>query len=425
MTPLAPPFPWYGGKRRWADDVWRRFGVADVYVEPFAGSLAVLLANQNPARREIVCDKSGFICNFWRAVLTDPEATAYWADYPTVHQDLTARHKWLRQWGAENGARLSDDCDYFDAKAAGWWVWGISLWIGSGWCSTGTATADGGVIDGRPYVGNKEGARGVAAQRKVEDKRPWISDKTGYDGRGVAAQRPVIDHKLGGRGVSAQRMDKMPGLAGSRVATGKGVSAQRVPEQRTHGKDKRPLVAGRVGTGVGISAQREPSSRPHINSRSGGQGIAQQTAASVGIHEWFEALAARLKRVIVLNRDWTSAVTSTVLSDTPSGPRDRINRCIMLDPPYRTDRRKATLYDSDFTKESDDAAVAAYEWAVENGERYRIAYFCHVGDFPVPAGWHELSRDFSGHTKQNTRDCAMFSPACVEPQPDLFSNLED
>jgi DNA adenine methylase len=44
------PFPWFGGKRRVADVVWRAFGpTCPNYVEPFAGSLAVLLARPGGA----------------------------------------------------------------------------------------------------------------------------------------------------------------------------------------------------------------------------------------------------------------------------------------------------------------------------------------------------------------------------------------
>lgn len=43
-TWLRAPFPWYGGKRRVADDVWQYLGTdCGRYVEPFAGSLGVLL----------------------------------------------------------------------------------------------------------------------------------------------------------------------------------------------------------------------------------------------------------------------------------------------------------------------------------------------------------------------------------------------
>ena len=100
MGQLSAPFPYYGGKARIALAVWRELGDVTVYAEPFAGSLAVLLASE-PHRREIVCDTDGHIVNFWRALRNDPAGVAFHADYPTFHQDLRARHLWLRRWGKE------------------------------------------------------------------------------------------------------------------------------------------------------------------------------------------------------------------------------------------------------------------------------------------------------------------------------------
>ena len=136
-TGLAAPFRIdFGGKSRLAPAIWERLGNPVVYVEPFAGSLACLLARPDGAgQREIVCDLDGGISNFWRAVTAEPDLVAAWADYPTFHADLTARHKWLRAWFAEHSAELSADPHFYCAKVAGWWVWGISLWIGGGWCN--------------------------------------------------------------------------------------------------------------------------------------------------------------------------------------------------------------------------------------------------------------------------------------------------
>lgn len=39
---LAAPFPYFGGKRRAASLVWNALGDPSGYVEPFAGSAAVL-----------------------------------------------------------------------------------------------------------------------------------------------------------------------------------------------------------------------------------------------------------------------------------------------------------------------------------------------------------------------------------------------
>ena len=69
LMPLTAPFPWFGAKRRWAELVWERFGDdLGAYVEPFAGSLAVLLHRETPVPREVVCDLDGALCNFWRAL---------------------------------------------------------------------------------------------------------------------------------------------------------------------------------------------------------------------------------------------------------------------------------------------------------------------------------------------------------------------
>ena len=116
LRALTAPFPYYGGKSRHAKEIWKRFGRPDVYAEPFAGSLAVLLGRANPCRREVVCDLDGHIANFWRAMQADPDEVARWADYPTIHQDLTARHRWLTAWCREHSARLSEDPFYYDAR---------------------------------------------------------------------------------------------------------------------------------------------------------------------------------------------------------------------------------------------------------------------------------------------------------------------
>ena len=96
MTRTIPaPFPWFGGKKRVADTVWRALGNPDNFVEPFAGSLAVLLARPHAPRTETVNDSDGLLINFWRAVKHDPEAVAEAAFYPINECDLHARHLWL------------------------------------------------------------------------------------------------------------------------------------------------------------------------------------------------------------------------------------------------------------------------------------------------------------------------------------------
>jgi DNA adenine methylase len=79
-----PPFPWFGGKSRVSDIIWRAFGDVDNYVEPFFGSGAVLFGrpDHHKRRAETVNDKDHWIANFWRAVQAAPDEVAKWADNP-------------------------------------------------------------------------------------------------------------------------------------------------------------------------------------------------------------------------------------------------------------------------------------------------------------------------------------------------------
>lgn len=130
---LKAPFPWFGGKSRVAHLVWDRFGNVDNYVEPFAGSLAVLLARPYAPHTETVNDLDCYLANFWRSITCNPASTAAWADWPVNEADLLARHKWL-VGQEEFRKRIRGDPEYYDCRIAGWWVWGLCSWIGSGWC---------------------------------------------------------------------------------------------------------------------------------------------------------------------------------------------------------------------------------------------------------------------------------------------------
>lgn len=377
--------------------MWERLGNPTVFVEPFAGTGAVTLARPGGAGpREIWCDTDGGVANFWRAVAWAPvEELVGWVDWPTIHQDLTARHRWLRGWIADNRRRLETDPTFYDVRAAGWWVWGASLWIGGGWCHV--------EADKRPTSSRMNGP-GVSAQRlDMPDMRPHVQASSG--GRGVSAQ--------------AEPPGKRPHV-NSHNAGGSGVSAQTRPD------DKRPHVADRGMSGRGVAAQRQtPGQIPHVKPAAGGQGVASQRTARPDLLSWFTALQERLARVVVLNRPWQSALTPTMLQHTPTGPKPPV--AVFVDPPYRTDTgRHATIYGSDMDGSSDDAAVASYRWAVENGERFRVAYCCGDGDFPVPAGWSTLDVSFGGirvEARRGRRDLIMFSPACrpdPNDQPRLF-----
>ncbi len=181
---MKAPFVWFGGKRRVAEIVWQALGDVDNYVEPFAGSLAVLLErpDYHDGRCETVNDKDGYISNFWRALANAPDEVAKYADWPVNEIDLTARHLWLVNSGRERLLRMQGDPDFYDAKVAGWWVWGINAWIGGGWCSgkgPWRVGQDGALVDIRqlPHLGD--------AGQGVNRKRPHLGN------------RPVAEHGFG------------------------------------------------------------------------------------------------------------------------------------------------------------------------------------------------------------------------------------
>ena len=131
---------WFGGKSRVANIVWQRFGDVDNFCEPFFGSGAVLLGRPTIPKTETVNDRDCLIANVWRAIKDDPAKVAYYADWPVNEADLLARHRWLvtrKAWRK----RIKTDPEFYDAHIAGWWLWGMAIWIGGGWCTKSIALA--------------------------------------------------------------------------------------------------------------------------------------------------------------------------------------------------------------------------------------------------------------------------------------------
>jgi DNA adenine methylase len=141
QAPLVPPFPYFGGKRRVAGEIWARLGDVANYVEPFAGSCAVLLARPHTPHIETINDADGLVANFWRAMALKPEEVLHHADWPVSEPDLVARQNWLTRSRESMAAQLMADPAWCDPQAAGWWVWAISQWIGSQFCKREVAAA--------------------------------------------------------------------------------------------------------------------------------------------------------------------------------------------------------------------------------------------------------------------------------------------
>ncbi len=169
-----------------------------------------MLGRPAAPRIETVNDLDCFIANFWRAVKADPDAVSHWADEPVNEADLHARHLWLVNRD-EFREKMKTDPEYFDPKIAGWWVWGISCWIGSGWCSrpdwAGRINANS-ATRGVHSVGesNRNGRHSRIAGKQIWRKRPAL--RRGE--HGVCRQIPDIGGDgSSGRGVHAPTLDNI------------------------------------------------------------------------------------------------------------------------------------------------------------------------------------------------------------------------
>ena len=367
---LKAPFPWFGGKSRVAPLVWDRFGNVDNYVEPFAGSLAVLLGRPHPPQTETVNDIDAYLSNFWRALANEPLLLAEHADWPVNEADLHARHLWLVNQ-PEFRETMKTDPEFFDVRIAGWWVWGISQWIGSGWCSRPEWT-------GRTNAGAK--ARGI------HRKRPMVH--AGHYGKGVHAEEPGVPSQF------SKVNRKIPHLGDA----GRGVTAL-----------KRPNLGGR-GTGNGVHADAPMS----------------------GLEEYMLALSGRLRRVRVCCGDWTRVLGPSVtikhgvcgvFLDPPYDMRVVSSPGSGRDGAGPSDGLYSGGHDNDLSR-----AVRA--WAIENGgnKLLRIALCGYEGEHDLPDDWECLhwkahggygSQRGGAGNQNSARERIWFSPHCLK-QPTLF-----
>lgn len=371
---MKAPFPYFGGKRKVAPEVWAALGDVDNYVDPFAGSLAVLLERPtwHTGTTETVNDADQYIANFWRALAYDPDAVAHHADWPVNEADLFSRHLWLVNEGKRRMiAGMEADPEWFDAKIAGWWVWGLSCWIGSGWCS------------GNGPHKYADGLAGVASQR------PHLS----HSGVGVNRKRPHLQSK-------------------------KGITRQQPTPTFDPGVRRQIPHLGNGGQGVNRK-------RPHlVGSRGGGTGVHDKGRGN--LHDYMQALANRLRDVRVCCGDWGRIVTPGALTYGATVG-------VFLDPPYSAEAgRDNTLY----AVESLDVAHEVRDWCIANGDnpRYHIVLAGYEAEHGalMPPTWRKYSysagkayatsqSDDSPNASNRHEERLWFSPFCLQPQPTLFA----
>ncbi len=388
---LRTPFPYAGGKAKVADAVWLRLGNCANYVEPFAGSLAVLLrrpANHfaNGYRVETCNDLNHYIVNFWRAVKADPEKVAEFADSPVLEADLHARHKWLvrSETAAAWREQMRTDPEAFDAKIAGWWVWGACCWIGGAWCSY-----------------------------KVDQNAMPLLDPSQ---KGVCSA------------MDGAHKEKMPNL-GQECATG-GIGV--------HGVGNRPQLADAYDIGRGVNAGGALSQQvPRLGARFG-QMDGACDARRAWLVDWMRRLSDRLRLVRTCYGHWSricdSDSTLTRLGTTGA----------FLDPPYpavSTDGKKsrdpnlyATDKNADLNALRDEVLAWCRKWGAD--KQIRVAVCGYEGDGYEPLtdeGWiaqaWEANGGYANQRRKGKKKAAnakreriWFSPYCVAPDLGLFND---
>ena len=358
---LRAPFIWYGGKRRVATDVWNILGDVKRYVEPFAGSLGVLLGRPEPYRGlEIVNDLDGYVVNAWRAMRADPEAVAIYSLEPITELDLTAKHLWLVNEGKSRlHAGLIRDPYWYDAQVAGWWLQGISCWIGTGFCS-GNGPWSHAAMDA--VVGDEEQSA---------------------DGQGVNRQLPHL--RTEGQGVNRQ----LPHLA-DRGVYRTFPEAHAIPNslEMSNGVSRKlPAIPKSIEMSNGVSRK--------LHAIPNREGMSNGVNRHDNLHAYMEALSARLEKVVICNGDWSRTVSMSALGARTIDPVG-----VFLDPPYRD-------HGDEYATRStgvEEMWQQIEEWTRSedaNSAKIRVVLCGYEGDFPMPDGWSEIAYTAKGTNTAN------------------------
>jgi hypothetical protein len=393
----------------------------DNFIEPFCGSGRRAARRPHAPRIETVNDADCMVANFWRATGADPEAVAAFADGPVNEADLHARHRWLVLSDEAKAfrAKMRTDPDYFDAKIAGWWCWGLCCWIGGGWC-----TAHGETVDGdRKQTGPQLAQVGKGVTKKGERPEEWNQT--------VAGQRPLT-------GVHSGRVkglrEKQPTLEQCQTG-GKGVNGvgevlhQKRPRvHRANGSADNP----HGGCLPGVHGGHRPQLADAYDVGRGvcGNGNAGTCAdRRAWLVEWFGRLRDRLRLVRVCCGDWLRVCDS----DSVTTRLGSVG--IFFDPPYGDAAgRDMNLY----AVESGTVAAKVMAYCLERGTdpRYRIVLAGYAGEGHEAlesAGWSVVAwkaHGGYGNRSQKGKDNAAkerlwFSPHCLPSggAADLFAGL--
>ena len=372
---LAAPFPYFGGKRRAAPLVWQALGDPGGYVEPFAGSAAVLLAR--PAvkgrRVETINDADGWLVNMWRAVRHDPAGVAKHAAGPVTEIDYHARLAWLQgRRGPELVSWLEGDPEAHDARAAGWWLYVAACGIGDPWGGGPWVVSDGHLVDSRIHpselacdqCGKTTYYCGCSAGQGINRKLPHLGDA----GRGIHRALP----HLGDAGQGINRALPHLGNAG------------------------------------------DPPPPPPVNVSSYEPGGHEDQIAA-----YLDTLTRRLERVRITCGSWGRVAKPSALR-AKSGGDGSIG--VFLDPPYATS--------GDLYAGTTDAGVAheVRLWCLKAPADLRVVLcgYDNEHDQLLAHGWRVIEGKSGGGSGYSTRrdngrrERLWLSPGCLDQGQDTL-----
>jgi hypothetical protein len=341
------------------------------YVEPFCGSAAMLLANPNDCT-ETINDINAWLQNAWRAIKYAPEETAKHASDWVAELDLHAkgdaifyRDDWYQQAGHASVDAwvewVRSDPEHYDARIAGWWVWGQSSWIGDNWgrspgnCRTDAKGEPCGVVHGRPHL-----TRSMGVNRQ-------------------------LPHLFKGKGVNRKRLQ---GQTNETVVSLTDLADTLAGLDAADGELLLGLVLDRLRAG---------------------------TTRQAAITAYFCQLAERLARVRVCCGDWRRVLG-------PCATTKLGTAAIFLDPPYgATDRDSCYGEHEDFNVAAD---VREWCLENGDNPLLRICLCGYEGEgheVLEKRGWSVVAwKAKGGYSNQNNhgndnakRERLWFSPACV------------
>lgn len=119
---MRTPLTYYGGKQRIASQIVDLLPPGNVFIEAFAGGLAVLFARPR-VQREIVNDLDGRVMAFWRALRDHPgELAEVVAATPYSRQEWEfCRANPVGKTTVETARRLLVTVDHSYARSGGSW----------------------------------------------------------------------------------------------------------------------------------------------------------------------------------------------------------------------------------------------------------------------------------------------------------------